>query len=261
MTSGARIVPRRILAAVAALLLAGTAAAQAPDWRAAAPALPLEGEVRPLRAPVAIGGAAWGPWRRLCREQTVRPGRPPQRDCLTVAEARIEGEAVRLTLAQEATGLRISATRGADGRVTEFAAPRPPGSSAAADQAREGLVAAWRAQFATLSLERRRIAPQEAFPMPVEGSTASGRCRAEGVSAIGGRQVLVARCAVELAGRLRGNGPPAEVAIFARLAIDVATGMVAAQGYATRVETFAEAAGGARRSSGVVVTPSRVMLE
>ncbi len=168
---------------------------------------------------------------------------------------------MRLTLAQEATALRIAATRGADGRVTEFAAPRPPGSSAAADEARDGLVASWRAQFATLSLERRRIAPQEAFPMPVEGSAETGRCRAEGVSAIGGRQVLVARCAVELAGRLRGNGPPAEVAIFARLAIDVATGMVAAQGYATRVETFNETAGGARRSSGVVVTPSRVALE
>jgi hypothetical protein len=37
--------------------------------------------------------------------------------------------------------------------------------------------------------------------------------------------------------------------------------MVAAQGYATRMETFTEAAGGARRSNGVVVTPSRVTLE
>lgn len=261
MTSGAAIARWRLLAAAPVILLAGAAAAQVPDWRAAAPALPLDGEVRPLRAPVAIGGAAWGPWRRLCREQTLRPGRPPQRDCLTIAEARIEGDTARLTFAQEATGLRIAAVRGADGRVTEFAAPRPPGSSAPADEAREGLVASWRAQFATLSLERRRIAPQEAFPMPVEGSAATGRCRAEGVSAIGGRQVLVARCAVELAGRLRGNGPPTEVAIFARLAIDVPTGMVAAQGYATRVETFTEAAGGARRSSGVVVTPSRVVLE
>ncbi|MBP0465750.1 hypothetical protein J5Y09_17615 [Roseomonas sp. PWR1] len=244
-----------------ALALAGPAAAQAPDWRASAPPLPLDGEVRPLRAPVAIGGTAWGPWRRVCREQTLRPGRPMQRDCLTVAEAQAEGDAVRLSLAQEATGLRIAARRGADGRVTEFSAPRPQGSGAAADAARAGLVAAWRAQFETLSLERRRVAPGEDFPMPVEGSAATGRCRPEGTAAIGGRAVLVARCAVELAGRLRGSGATMQVAIAARLAIDTATGMVAAQGYATRMETFTEATAGGRRSNGVVVTPSRVMLE
>ncbi|WP_198378343.1 hypothetical protein, partial [Neoroseomonas rubea] len=143
----------------------------------------------------------------------------------------------------------------------EFAAPRPEGSGAAADAARDGLVAAWRAQFATLSLERRRIAPAEDFPMPVEGSATGGRCRPEGTSAIGGRAVLVARCGVELAGRLRGSGTTMQVAISARLAIDTATGMVAAQGYATRMETFTDIAGGGRRSSGVVVTPSRVLLE
>ncbi|WP_198378323.1 hypothetical protein, partial [Neoroseomonas rubea] len=122
--------------AALALTLAGPATAQTEAWRASEPPLPLDGEVRPLRAPVQIGGTAWGPWRRLCREQTLRPGRPMQRDCLTVAEAQAEGDAVRLSLAQEATGLRIAARRGADGRVTEFAAPRPEGSGAAADAAR-----------------------------------------------------------------------------------------------------------------------------
>ena len=71
------------------------------------------------------------------------------------------------------------------------------------------------------------------------------------------RTVVVARCAVELAGRLRGGESDARVAIFARVAVDVATGMVSAQNYATRIETFA--ANG--RSNGVVVTPSRVFLE
>jgi hypothetical protein len=68
--------------------------------------------------------------------------------------------------------------------------------------------------------------------------------------------VVVARCAVELAGPLRGSGAEARIAIFARLAVDVPSGMIVAQGYATRIETFA---GG--RSNGVVVAPSRVVLE
>lgn len=243
--------------AAALLLLAAPAAAQPGDWRAAAPVLALDGAVRPLSAPVAIGGAAWGPWQRLCREQATRPGRPMQRDCLAVAAARPEAGGMRLTLVQDQVGLRISALRGSDGRVMEFAALRADGGAAPPEAARDGLVAAWREQFATLSLERRRIAPREDVPLPVAGSARGGTCRPEGTAALGGRPVLVARCAVELAGRLRGGGSEARVAIFARMAIDIATGMVAAQGYATRIETF----GADGRSNGVVVTPSRVVLE
>jgi hypothetical protein len=245
------------MAVAAMLLLAAPAAAQQGDWRAAAPALALEGAVRPLSAPVAIGGAAWGPWRSLCREQTTRQGRPPQRDCLAVAEARLDAGGVRLTLVQDSAGLRISALRTTEGRITAFAALGADGAAAPPDAARDGLLAAWRDQFATLSLERRRIAPREDVALPIGGSPRGGTCRPEGTAALGGRAVLVARCAVELAGRLRGGESEARVAIFARLAIDIATGMVAAQGYATRIETFG--AGG--RSNGVVVTPSRVVLE
>ncbi|BDG74700.1 hypothetical protein [Roseomonas fluvialis] len=246
------------LAWLAGGLAVGTpAAAQPGDWRATAPALTLDGAVRPLVAPVAVGGSAWGPWRSLCREHTPRPGRPPQRDCLAVAEARPEGNATRLVLVQQQLGLRISALRDVDGRVQEFAALRPDGTAPAPDAARDGLLAAWREQFGTLSLERRRFAPREDVSLPVAGSPRGGTCRPEGTAAMGGRPVLLARCAVELAGRLRGGESDARVAIFARVAIDIATGMVAAQGYATRIETFG--AGG--RSNGVVVTPSRVVLE
>ena len=238
-------------------MVALPAAAQPGDWRAAAPVLGLQGAVRPLAAPVAIGGAAWGPWRSLCREQATRPGRPVQRDCLTVAEARPEAGGMRLTLVQGQTGLRISALRGGDGRIAEFLALNADGGPAPPDPARDRLLAAWRDQFATLSLERRRIAPREDVALPIGGSPRGGTCRPEGTAALGGRPVLVARCAVELAGRLRGGESEARVAIFARVAIDIATGMVAEQGYATRIETFA--AGG--RSNGVVVTPARVVLE
>jgi hypothetical protein len=246
-------------AVAAALLLAAAAgaAAQPADWRAAAPLLPLDGAVRPLAQPVAIGGAAWGPWRSICREQTTRAGRAPQRDCLSVAAAQPEGGGTRLTLVQDRAGLRISALRTAEGRIAEFAALRADGTSPPAEPARDALLATWREQFATLSLEQRRVAPREDFSLAVDGGSRRGTCRPEGSASIAQRPVLVARCAVELAGRLRGGGAQAQVAIFARVAIDTATGLVAAQGYATRIETF----GADGRSNGVVVTPSRVTLE
>ena len=69
-----------------ALSLWGTSAyAQAPDWRTVAPPLPLSAPVTSITAPVAIGGAAWGPWRKICREQWERLDRTPRRDCLIVA--------------------------------------------------------------------------------------------------------------------------------------------------------------------------------
>lgn len=238
-------------------LIVGPAAAQTPDWRAAAPALPLQGPQRPITGPVAIGGAGWGPWRHICREQTDRPGRAPTRDCLTIAALEPEPGGTRLALVQDRTGLRMSVLRTADGRITEFSALRADGTPLPADRALDGLLNAWRDQFATLSLERRRIVAGEDFSMPIEGSSRGGVCRAAGLGTIAQRSVLVARCAVELAGRLRGGDAEARVAIFARIAVDVVTGIVVAQGYATRIETFA----GNGRSNGVVVTPSRVFLD
>lgn len=252
--------PRRHAAAMAGLalaLLAGTALGRTADWRSAAPPLPLDGAVRPAAAPVALGGAAWGPWRRICREQNADPRRPPRRDCLTVAARQEEAGATRLTLVQDGTGLRIGLRRDDEGRVTDFAALLPDGRPAPPDAARDGLLAAWRSQFDQLSLTRRVIRPRQDFPLPVPGSAQGGICRPEGQATLGGRGVLVARCAVELGGRLRGGESQARIAIFAHVALDVATGMVAAQGYATRIETF----GGGGRSNGVVVTPSRVFLE
>lgn len=238
-------------------LLAGPAMAQPADWRTAAPVLPIQGPIRPLTAPVAIGGSGWGGWRALCREQTVRPGRPMQRDCLTVAEVRPEAGGTRLILAQDSLGLRIAALRAPDGRIAEFAAQNPDGTPAPPDEARDALLATWRGQFATLSLTTRRIAPREDFPLAIEGSTRAGTCRPEGRAVIAQRPVVVARCAVELAGRLRGGENQARIAIFARVAVDVATGMVSAQHYATRIETFSAQG----QSNGVVITPSRVFLE
>lgn len=248
---------RRIVLALLLALPAVGAGAQQGDWRTAAPVLPLDAPARPLRAPVAVGGAAWGPWGRICREQTLRPDRPPQRDCLAVVEARPEGGGVRLTLRHEPTGLLVAVARGADGRIGAVEAVQADGGTPAPDERRAALLEAWREQFATLAVMPRRVVPGEDMPLPVATSPRGGLCRPDGAASIHGRPVVVARCAVELAGRLRGGDSEARVAIFARVAIDVATGVVAAQGYATRIETFAASG----RSNGVVITPSRIVLE
>lgn len=249
----------RVLAAL--LLSVAPALAQPPDWRAQMPALPLDGAVRAMAAPVAVGGSAWGPWRRLCREQMSERGRAPQRTCLTVAEARPEGEAIRLTLVLESVGLRVAALRTVEGRVVEFAAVRADGSAPPPDPARDRLLADWRDQFAAVSLERRRIPAREVFELPVHGSSRGMRCRAEGTAQVRGRGAVVLLCGVALAGGMGSGGTPMEVRIATRMAVDTGSGMVVAQSYATRVERFAVTADGQRRSAGAVVTPTRVVLE
>ena len=246
---------------MAALALAGPATAQTGDWRSAAPVLPLQGAIRPITAPVAIGGAGWGPWRSICREQTTRPGRPPERNCLTVAEIRPEAGGTRLILVQDGTGLRISALRGTDGRMMEFAALRPDGTAPPADEGRDALLAAWRDKFATLSVQSQRLGNRQIFELPVTGSPRGMPCRVEGASAIAQRQVVVATCALELAGPMGRAGAPMEVIIAGRMAVDVATGVVVNQSYATRIERLSTTPEGRRSSVGVVVTPSRVFLE
>ena len=242
---------RRLL--LLALSLCGASAyAQAPDWRSVAPPLPLTAPVTPATAPVAIGGTAWGPWRKLCREQWERLDRAPRRDCLSVAgvERDARARATRLMLAPQALrGERLAVLRRDDGSITSFTHDPP-------DAARDGALAPWRRQFESWSLTARRIAPGVMFDLPVPDSPRGVTCRAEGLSRIEARQVLVAICAVELAGRLGNTGQEARIAMAGRIAIDLPSAMIVAQGYASRIETFA---GG--RSNGVVITAARHWLE
>jgi len=236
-----------------ALSLCGASAfAQAPDWRSAAPPLPLSAPITPITAPVAIGGAAWGPWRKLCREQWERLDRAPRRDCLDVTgvERDAPARSARLILAPEALrGERLAVLRRDDGGITSFTHELP-------DAARDGRLAPWRRHFESWSLTARRLQPGVTFELPVPDSARGITCRPEGLSRIGARQVLVAICAVELAGRLGNTGQEARIAMAGRLAIDLPSAMIMAQGYASRIETFA---GG--RSNGVVITAARHWME
>lgn len=236
-----------------ALSLYGASAfAQAPDWRSAAPPLPLSAPITPITTAVSIGGSAWGPWRTLCREQWERLDRRPRRDCLNVTgmERDAPARATRLILAPEVLrGERLAVLRRDDGSIVSFT-HEPP------DAARDGALVPWRWQFESWSLTARRIAAGVTFELPVRDSPRGVACRAEGLSRIGARQVLVAICAVELAGRLGNTGQEARIAMAGRIAIDLPSAMIVAQGYASRIETFA---GG--RSNGVVITAARYWME
>ena len=217
-----------------------------------APPLPLSAPVTPMTAPVAIGGAAWGPWRKLCREQWERLDRAPRRDCLTVSgiERDAPARAARLILAPEALrGERLAVLRRDNGAITSFT-HEPP------DAARDGALVPWRRHFESWSLTARRIPSAATFELAVPDSPRGVTCRPEGLSRIAARQVLVAICAVELVGQLGNTGQEARIAMAGRIAIDVPSAMIVAQGYASRIETFA---GG--RSNGVVVTAARHWME
>jgi hypothetical protein len=233
-------------------IFSASAFAQAPDWRTAAPPLPLTAPITPMTAAVSVGGAAWGPWRKLCREQWERLDRTPRRDCLNVAavERDATARATRISLAPEVLlGERLAVLRRDDGGIASFT-HEPP------DAARDGALAPWRRHFESWSLTARRIQPGATFNLPVPDSPRGVTCRPEGLSRIGARQVLVAICAVELAGGLGNTGQEARIAMVGRIAIDVPTGMIVAQGYASRIETFR---GG--QSNGVVITAARNGLE
>ena len=236
-----------------ALSLCGASAyAQAPDWRIVAPPLPLSAPVTPITAPVAIGGAAWGPWRKICREQWERLDRTPRSDCLKVAAVERDpaARATRISLVPEVLrGERLAVLRRDDGGIASFT-HEPP------DAARDGALAPWRRHFESWSLTARRIQHGVTFELPAPDSPRGVTCRPEGLSRIEARQVLVAICAVELAGRLGNTGQEARIAMAGRLAIDLSSGMIVAQGYASRIETFT---GG--RSNGVVITAARHWLE
>jgi len=158
--------------------------------------------------------------------------------------------ATRLMLAPEALrGERLAVLRRDDGGITSFT-HEPP------DAARDGALLPWRRHFESWSLTARRIPAGATFELPVPDSPRGVTCRAEGLSRIEARQVLVAICAVELAGRLGNTGQEARIAMAGRIAIDLPSAMIVAQGYASRIETFA---GG--RSNGVVITAARHWME
>ena len=85
-------------------------------------------------------------------------------------------------------------------------------------------------------------------------------CVPESRAILAGRAVVVARCLTRLEGNLGANAT-AQVVIAGNFALDIETGLLLAQGYATRIETFDTTGGRAPRSNGVLITTTRTRIE
>ena len=230
------------------VLAAAPARAEAPtDLMARAPALTLDGPLTALTAPLAVGGAGWGPFTRLCvRRMMVAPdGREfPANDpsCLQVTEAREAAGVWHLTLStgplQNGVGVTFTLTRDASGQVGPADFTVPEGLPAPPPNMVAELRAVFRAMIRAHALEAFRVAPGEGFVMDLplgeveEGMRVEGGgfvCLSEGTSTIAGRPVLQAACTLRAIGPLR-PGRVREIAAAGRFALDVATGLVLRHG-------------------------------
>lgn len=255
------------LRSVTALVLL-TAAAQAEDraaLMARAPAIPLDGAVTPLAAPVDVGGAGWGPFRRLCVAKSLLhpssgqevPASPP--NCIEVVEARREGEVWHLAFRTDPVrgGARVdfATTRDAAGRVGEAEIAVPQGVPPPPAEVMTRLRTIFRAAIEAHGLERLTVAPDASFlmPLPVDvvnpGMQVEGGglvCRAEGEAAVGGRRVVVAACGARGGGE-ESPGRAIAIDIAGRFAIDAETGLVLRHGYASFLAMDADPRGGMGR--------------
>ena len=240
-----------------------------------APALAQLGQVTPLVAPVEITSVGWGPFQRVCTEQgTLRGGAPrtERRVCLRAQATQDSGGwRVRVTPDTQGTAAPpiFTMLRGSDGRVSEVTAEPPSGSAPLSAEQRAGLLATARATLESLGVTRQRLAPREIFllplpdlsmqPGPLRGSRGLN-CVPEIRAMLAGRPVVVARCLARLEGNL-GVNATAQVVIAGNFALDVETGLLLAQAYATRIETFDTTGGRPPRSNGVLITTTRTRIE
>lgn len=214
---------------VAAVLIAGTALAQ----DAAAPRVALDGALTPLAGPVAIGGAGWGPFRRICTTRAMlradgseaAAGSP---ECLLVTAVREARGTWHVTLQTEPRGtaapFAYAATRDAAGRIGTVTAMPPGGMAPLSAAQRREAEERFRRMLRAIGVERMTIAPggRFALPMPPDDTGAEGAldCRPLGEGLVGGRRVVVASC--------DRQGEP----LGGQVAIDVATGLALRQAHA-----------------------------
>jgi hypothetical protein len=221
-----------------------------------APALELGGPVAAMNAPVTLGGAGWGPFRRMCVDRRGaarddRPGPLTSASCLEVVEADEQAGGVwRLTLRVEPRGGRhpisFTVTRDGRGQVGEAELHIPPGLDRPPPEVAAHLAQVLRTAVAANAMERTEVRPAAGFimPLPLEGVAPDIRylegerglaCTPQGLVAINGREALVASCA----GRAQFDQAPGTttVGLGGHFAIDTGTGMVVRHSYATHIVT------------------------
>lgn len=254
------------------LALPHQALAQGAEVMRLAPPIPGLSRITPLAAPVEVTRAGWGPFRRLCTEYTRHPGRAAHvaRTLCLEAVAVAEPGGWRVQVQPEAIGTAASPSyamrRADDGVVSDVTATPPAGSAPLRPEQRAGLQASARVLLESLGIRRQVLMPGATFALPlpqtVEGQQASRglNCLPEGRARLSGRDVVVARCLARLEGRLTDTAT-GSVTIAGSFAIDIETGVLLGQGYATRTETFTAPQGQAPRSNGVVLMTALTRLE
>jgi hypothetical protein len=246
--------------AIALLLLATPALAQ--PRRAAArpepdasllqrtPALTLAAPPQPLTAPLAIGGAGWGPFTRLCvTRHLIQPDGKEvletEPSCFTVTSARESGATWQLEMLTDPLrgGQRVAfaATRNAAGAVGNVTITPPEGAAAPPPAMLARLQAVFRVMLEAHGLRAITIAPNTPFLLPLQiaeadpDTTAEGggfTCTPNGTATLRARTVLVATCRTTARTDL-GSEAIGRVDLAGHFAIDTETGLVVQHRYSS----------------------------
>jgi hypothetical protein len=247
---------------VAALLLLAAPALAQPKREAPArpepdasllkrtPALTLAAPPTPLTAPLAIGGAGWGPLKRLCvTRHLIQPDGKEvletEPSCFTVTAATPEGTAWKLQMLTDPIrgGPRIAfaATRDAAGVVGNVSITPPQGADAPPAAMLARLQTTFRIMLEAHGLRATTIAPNTPFLLPLQlaeadpDTTAEGggfTCTPNGTATLRTRTVLAATCRTTARTDL-GDGAIGRIDIAGHFAIDTETGLVLQHRYSS----------------------------
>lgn len=216
---------------------------------ARAPALAIAAAPVPLAAPLAIGGAGWGAFKRLCvTRHLIQPDGKEvletEPSCFTATAVRQEGETWHLDLLSDPLrgGPRVAfaTTRDAEGVVGTVAITVPDGQPVPPAAMMARLQTVFRVMIEAHGVMRRSIAPDAPFLLPLALSAADPdtttedggfTCRPDGTAALRGRDVLVATCRGTARTKLSDEAV-GRIDIAGGFAIDIETGMILQHRYA-----------------------------
>ncbi len=250
----------RVALAVSAALFATCAAAQqgppesGPESHASllarTPELAIAGTPVPLAAPLAIGGAGWGAFERLCvTRHLIQPDGKEvletEPSCFTAMGVRQEGDTWHLDLLTDPLrgGPRVAfaTTRDAEGVVGPVAITVPADQPAPPAATMTRLQNVFRIMIEAHATRRRTIEPGVRFVLPLQLSAADPdttaeddgfACMPDGTATLRGRAVLVATCRT-MARTVLGDEAVARIDMAGRFAIDIETGMILQHRYAS----------------------------
>lgn len=214
------------------------------------PALTLSGAVAPLAGPVAIGGAGWGAFKRLCATRyLIQPDGKEvletEPSCFTAIDVRRDGGVWHLDLLSDPLrgGPRVAfaTTRDAEGVVGEVAITVPADQPAPPPALMARLQTVFRIMLEAHGTRRRTIEPGVRFLLPLQLAAADPdttaendgfTCMPDGTAMLRGRAVLVATCRTTGWTEL-GDGAVGRIDMAGRFAIDIETGMILQHRYAS----------------------------